>query len=71
MNVSSVAAAVTSFKAAENAAQVQFAIAAKALDQQRGQGDAVVKLIQSAQANLDESIANLSEAIGGTLDVRG
>ena len=71
MNVSSVASAVTSLKAAETASQIQFAVAAKSLNQQKAQGQAVVQLIQSASANVDQSIANVSEAIGGLLDVAG
>ncbi len=71
MNVSSVASAASSLKAAETASQVQFAVAAKSLNHQRAQGDAVVQLIQGAQENLDQSIANVSNAIGGLLDVAG
>lgn len=71
MNVSSVASAVTSLKAAQTTSQIQFAVAAKFLDQQRAQGESVVQLIQSASQNLDESLANVSQAIGGLLDVAG
>lgn len=71
MNVSSVASAVTSLKAAETASQIQFAVAAKSLDQQKAQGAAVVKLIQGASANVDASVAAVSDAIGGLLDVAG
>lgn len=71
MNVASVASAVTSLKAAQTTSQIQFAVAAKFLDQQKAQGDAVVKLIQSASDNLDASVANVSQAIGGLLDVAG
>lgn len=71
MNVSSVASAVSSLKAAETASQVQFAVAAKSLNQQKAEGQAVVQLIQGAQENLDQSIANVSDAIGGLLDVAG
>ncbi|HPF37453.1 MAG TPA: putative motility protein [Phycisphaerae bacterium] len=71
MNVSSVASAVSSLKAVQTASQVQFAVAAKSLDQQKATGDAVVRLIQSASDNLDQSIANVSDAIGGLLDVAG
>ncbi|MCB9851612.1 MAG: putative motility protein [Phycisphaerales bacterium] len=71
MNVSSVASAVTSLKAAETASQIQFAVAAKSLNQQKAQGAAVVKLIQSASENLDASIAGVSDAVGSLLDVAG
>lgn len=69
MNVASIASAAVSFRAAESAAKVQFAVAAKALDQQRAAGDAVVQLLRSAQSNVDTSIANLAQAIGGALDI--
>ena len=71
MNVSSVASAAVALKSAQTTSQIQFAVAAKFLDQQKSQGAAVVKLIDSASQNLDKSIANLSQALGGLLDVAG
>jgi len=71
MNVSSVASAVTSMKFAETIARVQYAVAAKILDQQRDHGDTVIQLIESANSNFEASVADLDAALGGALDVQG
>lgn len=53
---------------AQQAAQMQMAVAAKLLRMNAQQATDVVKLIDAAQQNFDR-LANLAAGIGGTLDV--
>lgn len=70
MNIGSVASAAVSLKAAQNAFQVQIAVAAKLQDSQQAQGDAVVKLIEAASNNLDQASSDLINAVSGGIDIR-
>ena len=66
--------AVVGMKAAGTMAKVQYAVAAKILDAQRMNGDAVVKLIQAAGDGVNKAGDELVAAatgLGSALDVYG
>ena len=66
--MSSLASAVVGLQAARTTAQIQIAVAAKLLAAQRQRGSAVVELLQSAQAQTQQSSAAVLEAAAG-LDI--
>ena len=65
--------AASGLQQAKVLAQVQYAVAGKILDMQKFQGDAAVKLIESAMAGANQAGDELVAAatgLGGSLDVQ-
>jgi hypothetical protein len=60
--------ALASAFAAAKVGQVQLAIAAKMMRMNADSADAMVKVIEAAQANLDR-LANVAAGIGTNLDI--
>jgi len=69
MDVSSLATAIVGLTSARTAASVQFAAAAKLLDVQRVQGDAVLQLLQAATQQVDAAASQVLESTQQMLDV--
>jgi len=67
MDITSLASAFSGLIAAQNAASVQIAVAAKVADSQRDVGAAVVQLLQAAGENFDSASNDAVSA--ATLDV--
>jgi hypothetical protein len=61
---------ISNFKAAETAAQVQYAVAAKALQTSKAQGQAMVQLIEAAAESMKQAIGQMAGEIGAQIDVR-
>ena len=62
---------IVAFKQSETISQVQFAVARKMLDSQQQQGDAAVKLIDSACSGASKSgdaLVAAATGLGGSLD---
>ncbi len=49
---------MTGLKSAELANQIQYAVAAKAMDAAKQEGAAVLKLLQSAMSGFDQQLAS-------------
>ena len=64
MDVGSIAAAFI----AQQAGQVQMAVAAKMLQMNAQSGNDVAKLLQAAQQNFDR-LANVASGVGANLDI--
>jgi hypothetical protein len=64
MDIASIATAFV----AQQAAQMQMAVAAKILRMNAQSADDVVKLLQAAEQNLDR-LANVASGVGENLDV--
>lgn len=63
--------AVIGMKQAANVGKIQYAVARKLLDHQRSQGAAVVKLIESANANqvkAGDAMMAAATGLGGLID---
>ncbi len=65
----SLTSAVVGLKLAETASSIQYAVAAKMLQNSRTQGDAVLKMLESAKDGFDQAVANVADAISGQLDL--
>lgn len=63
--------AISNLQSASAGYQIAIAVAAKAMNAQRDQGAAEVKMIQDASKTLDRAVQKTSAAIGadGSLDV--
>jgi len=62
MDPVNLAMSLTNLKAAEMAMRVQYAVAAKVLRTANDQGDAMVKLIQSAAEGFEQAVAQVNAA---------
>ena len=64
--------AAVGFQQANGMARVQYAVAGKILSNERMQGNAAIKLIQAARANVNKSgdaLVAAATGLGGELDV--
>ncbi len=61
---------ISNLQAAQTASQVQYAVAAKALQTTRAQGEAAVQLIQSAAEGMNQALENVAKDLGSQIDVR-
>lgn len=64
MDVACLACALTDLKAAQQASQVQYAVAAKLLRTQRAQGAAVNQLIAAAGQQVQSAAEGIYDAAG-------
>ncbi len=69
MDAASIASAMTALRAAETQAAIQYAVAAKMMNSQRSQGNAVVQLLEAAQQNMAQGVTSVSDAIANQLDI--
>lgn len=61
--------AVVGLKAAQTTSEIQYAVAAKMLQNTKTQGAAVLKLIEAAGEGFDQAAQNVSSAISSQLDL--
>lgn len=66
----SLISSISNLQAAETASKIQFAVAAKAMQTTRAQGEALVQLITDAAESMNQAIEQVAGEIGSQLDVR-